>query len=101
MIGDWYTRNHTALRTTLDNGKDLGIPDGVLINGKGPYQYNATLVPSGIEYNQIDVDPGKTYRIRVHNVGISTSLNFRIQNHNLKAGRNRGSLHTTNKLHQF
>lgn len=26
---------------------------------------------------------GKTYRIRVHNVGISTSLNFRIQNHNL------------------
>ncbi|KAK7259787.1 hypothetical protein RIF29_25402 [Crotalaria pallida] len=84
MIGDWYTLNHTALRTTLDNGKDLGIPDGVLINGKGPYQYNATLVPSGIEYNQIDVDPGKTYRIRVHNVGISTSLNFRIQNHNLK-----------------
>lgn len=26
---------------------------------------------------------GKTYRIRVHNVGISTSLNFRIQNHTL------------------
>jgi len=26
---------------------------------------------------------GKTYRIRVHNVGISTSLNFRIQNHSL------------------
>lgn len=27
---------------------------------------------------------GKTYRFRVHNVGISTSLNFRIQNHNLR-----------------
>ena len=26
---------------------------------------------------------GKTYRLRVHNVGTSTSLNFRIQNHNL------------------
>lgn len=26
---------------------------------------------------------GKTYRLRVHNVGISTSLNFRIQNHNM------------------
>lgn len=25
----------------------------------------------------------KIYRIRVHNVGISTSLNFRIQNHNM------------------
>lgn len=27
--------------------------------------------------------PGKTYRLRVHNVGTLTSLNFRIQNHNL------------------
>lgn len=26
---------------------------------------------------------GKTYRIRVHNVGVSTCLNFRIQNHNM------------------
>lgn len=26
---------------------------------------------------------GKTYRFRVHNVGTSTSLNFRIQDHNL------------------
>ena len=26
---------------------------------------------------------GKTYRFRIHNVGVSTSLNFRIQNHNL------------------
>ncbi|KAF1891841.1 hypothetical protein Lal_00031651 [Lupinus albus] len=83
MIGDWYSRNHTALRATLDSGKQLGIPDGVLINGKGPYQYNATLVPSGIQHTQIDVEPGKTYRVRVHNVGISTTLNFRIQNHNL------------------
>lgn len=81
FIGDWYTQNHTALRKTLDTGKDLGIPDGVLINGKGPYRYNTTLVPDGIEYETIHVDPGKTYRLRVHNVGISTSLNFRIQNH--------------------
>lgn len=36
----------------------------------------------GISYQIINVEPGKTYRIRVHNVGISTSLNFRIQNHN-------------------
>lgn len=47
-----------ALRTTLDDGKDLGIPDGVLINGKGPYQYNNTLVPDGIAYETITVDPG-------------------------------------------
>ncbi|XVF54979.1 hypothetical protein PTKIN_Ptkin05aG0224000 [Pterospermum kingtungense] len=83
LIGDWYTQNHTALRTTLDSGEELGLPDGVLINGKGPYRYNTTLVPDGIEYETVKVDPGKTYRFRVHNVGISTSLNFRIQGHML------------------
>ncbi|KAF5457705.1 hypothetical protein F2P56_021787 [Juglans regia] len=81
MIGDWYTRNHKALRSALDAGQDLGMPDGVIINGKGPYRYNTTLVPDGIEYETIGVDQGKTYRLRVHNVGTSTSLNFRIQNH--------------------
>lgn len=34
---------------------------------------------------------GKTYRLRVHNVGISTSLNFRIQNHNLILVETEGS----------
>ncbi|KAI9070449.1 hypothetical protein K1719_047588, partial [Acacia pycnantha] len=90
IIGDWYTQNHTALRTKLDEGQDLGIPDGVLINGKGPYRYNTTLVPDGIQYETINVDPGKTYRIRVHNVGISASLNFRIQNHNLLLAETEG-----------
>lgn len=33
------------------------MPDGVLINGKGPYQYNAS-VPDGIDYETINVDPG-------------------------------------------
>ncbi|WOK98068.1 monocopper oxidase-like protein SKU5 [Canna indica] len=83
FIGDWYTKNHTDLRKALDAGKDLGMPDGVLMNGKGPYRYNTTLVPDGIDYETINVEPGKTYRFRVHNVGTSTSLNFRIQNHNL------------------
>ncbi|KAK1366670.1 monocopper oxidase-like protein SKS1 [Heracleum sosnowskyi] len=82
LIGDWYTRSHSVLRTSLDSGKELGMPDGVLINGKGPYQYNAS-VPNGIDYETINVDPGKTYRIRVHNVGVSTCLNFRIQSHNM------------------
>ncbi|XAR70428.1 L-ascorbate oxidase [Bertholletia excelsa] len=91
MIGDWYTRNHTALRKTLNAGKDLGMPDGVLINGKGPYRYNDTLVPDGIDYETITVHPGKTYRLRVHNVGVSTSLNFRIQNHNLLLAETEGS----------
>ncbi|KAB2014208.1 hypothetical protein ES319_D09G209300v1 [Gossypium barbadense] len=91
LIGDWYTQNHTALRKALDAGKGLGMPDGVLINGKGPYRYNDTLVPDGIEYETINVHPGKTYRLRVHNVGISTSLNFRIQSHNLLLAESEGS----------
>jgi FtsP/CotA-like multicopper oxidase with cupredoxin domain len=91
MIGDWYIRNHTALRRTLDAGRDLGMPDGVLINGKGPFQYNTTLVPDGIDHETINVQPGKTYRIRVTNVGVSTSLNFRIQSHNLLLSETEGS----------
>nr|KJB37594.1 hypothetical protein B456_006G212500 [Gossypium raimondii] len=91
LIGDWYTRNHTVSEA-LDAGKGLGMPDGVLINGKGPYRYNDTLVPDGIEYETINVHPGgKTYRLRVHNVGISTSLNFRIQSHNLLLAESEGS----------
>lgn len=91
FIGDWYTRNHTDLRKALDDGKDLGMPDGVLINGKGPFRYNDTLVPEGIDYEKIEVHPGKTYRLRVHNVGVSTSLNFRIQSHNLLLAESEGS----------
>lgn len=91
MIADWYTRNHSDLRRTLNGGKELGMPDGVLINGKGPYRYNTTVVPDGIDYETINVHPGKTYRFRVHNVGISTSLNFRIQNHNLLMAETEGS----------
>ncbi|XP_024996204.1 monocopper oxidase-like protein SKU5 [Cynara cardunculus var. scolymus] len=91
LIGDWYIRNHTALRRALDAGRDLGMPDGVLINGKGPYRYNDTLVPDGIDHETINVEPGKTYRIRVSNVGVSTSLNFRIQNHNLLLAETEGS----------
>ena len=34
---------------------------------------------------------GKTYRIRVSNVGTSTSLNFRIQNHNMLLVETEGS----------
>ncbi|KAG9148933.1 hypothetical protein Leryth_026062 [Lithospermum erythrorhizon] len=94
MIGDWYTKSHKDLRVDLKDGKELGMPDGVLINGKGPYRYNDTLVPDGIEHETINVDPGKTYRIRVHNVGVSTCLNFRIQSHNLLLAEAEGSYTT-------
>lgn len=34
------------------------MPDGVLMNGKGPYRYNNTLVAAGIDYETINVQPG-------------------------------------------
>ncbi|XP_076910169.1 monocopper oxidase-like protein SKS1 [Bidens hawaiensis] len=88
-IGDWYKQNHSALRASLDAGKELGMPDGVLINGKGPYKYSS-VVPDGINHTTLNVDPGKTYRIRVINIGVSTCLNFRIQNHNLLLAETEG-----------
>lgn len=42
------------------------MPHGVLINGKGPYRYNDTLVPDGIDHETIEVHPG--------NINTSTKL---------------------------
>ncbi|XVF63578.1 hypothetical protein PTKIN_Ptkin09bG0098100 [Pterospermum kingtungense] len=72
LIGDWYKSNHTDLKAQLDGGKMLPLPDGILINGRGP---------GGASFN---VEQGKTYRLRISNVGLQNSLNFRIQNHKLK-----------------
>ncbi|XP_061348320.1 L-ascorbate oxidase homolog [Gastrolobium bilobum] len=72
LIGDWYKSNHTDLKAQLDSGKKLPFPDGILINGRGP---------NGASLN---VEQGKTYRLRISNVGLEHSLNFLIQNHNLK-----------------
>ncbi|KAL3736422.1 hypothetical protein ACJRO7_025383 [Eucalyptus globulus] len=71
LIGDWYKANHTTLIATLDRGKKLKYPDGILINGRGP---------NGISF---DVQQGKTYRLRISNVGLMNSLNFRIQGHKM------------------
>lgn len=51
-----------ALRRILDSGKELGMPDGVLINGKGPFKYNSS-VPDGIEHETVNVDPGNILRV--------------------------------------
>lgn len=91
FVSDWYIKSHKKLRKDIENGVNLGAPDGILFNGLGPYRYDVTLVPDGIPYLTLNVEPGKTYRLRVHNVGISTSLNFRIQNHNLLLVETEGS----------
>ncbi|KAK4804361.1 hypothetical protein SAY86_004178 [Trapa natans] len=70
LIGDWYKANHTALKAVLDGGKMLPFPDGILINGRA-------------DGSTFSVQQGKTYRLRISNVGLVNSLNFRIQGHKL------------------
>ncbi|KAF1002374.1 hypothetical protein AG4045_001612 [Apium graveolens] len=60
------------LKAILDSGRKLPFPDGILINGRGP---------NGVSFN---VEQGKTYRLRISNVGLQNSLNFRIQGHKMK-----------------
>ncbi|KAH9318138.1 hypothetical protein KI387_019907, partial [Taxus chinensis] len=60
-----------ATRTSLDAGFLLGQPDGIIINGRGPYQTIFT------------VKHGGTYRFWISNVGTQTTLNFKIQNHQM------------------
>ncbi|GLT29407.1 hypothetical protein SLA2020_042790 [Shorea laevis] len=86
LVGDWYKRNHYVLRQILESGHNLPFPDGLLINGRG---WNG---------NTFTVDPGKTYRLRISNVGLTTSINFRIQGHKMKLVEVEGS-HTLQNIY--
>ncbi|KAF5472769.1 hypothetical protein F2P56_009461 [Juglans regia] len=79
LAGDWFKTNHYVLRRLLDSGRNLPFPDGLLINGRGWNGYTFT------------VDQGKTYRFRISNVGLTTSINFRIQGHSMKLVEVEGS----------
>jgi hypothetical protein len=39
------------------DGKELGVPDSVLLNGQELYRYNDYLLPDDIEYVTIIVEP--------------------------------------------
>ncbi|KAL6551697.1 hypothetical protein OROGR_007851 [Orobanche gracilis] len=79
LIGDWYRSGHKGLRNVLDSGKALPFPDAVLINGQGQGR------------SSFSGDKGKTYMFRVSNIGLLTSLNFRIQGHQMKVVEVEGS----------
>ncbi|RDY04489.1 L-ascorbate oxidase-like protein, partial [Mucuna pruriens] len=84
LIGDWYTKSHTILRKILDSGRSLGKPEGVLINGK-------TAKGDGKDKPLFTMKPGKTYKYRICNVGLKSSLNLRIQEHSMKLVEMEGS----------
>ncbi|KAK9948791.1 hypothetical protein M0R45_004353 [Rubus argutus] len=70
LVGDWYNTSPQVLQKKLDSGNPLPLPDGLLING---------LHKSAIFTGQ----KGNTYKFRISNVGIATSINFRIQGHTM------------------
>ncbi|XP_021907263.1 monocopper oxidase-like protein SKU5 [Carica papaya] len=57
FISDWYTKSHKKLRKDVENGIDPGVPDGVVMNGFGPYRYDEALVADGITFQIINVEP--------------------------------------------
>ncbi|XP_021719725.1 L-ascorbate oxidase homolog isoform X1 [Chenopodium quinoa] len=72
LAGDWYKKSHRQLGRMLERGRNIHMPDGLLINGRGWNGYTFT------------VEQGRTYRFRISNVGTATSINFRIAGHKLK-----------------
>jgi len=85
LMGDWYKKNHKALKATLDGGRSIGLPDGIQINGKSGKVGDAAAAAV------FTVEAGKTYRYRVCNVGFRTSVNFRFQGHTMKLVEVEGS----------
>ncbi|KAG1371414.1 L-ascorbate oxidase [Cocos nucifera] len=93
LAGDWYTRSHKVLARRLDRGRGIGRPAGVLINGKHGKDASGKDEPP-----MFTMEAGKTYRYRVCNVGIKTSLSLRIQKHSLRLVEMEGS-HTIQNIY--
>ncbi|KAG6500843.1 hypothetical protein ZIOFF_040701 [Zingiber officinale] len=78
LIGDWYTKSHKILEKTLDAGKPIGRPAGVLINGHSGKDASGNDDPP-----LFFMEAGKTYHYRICNVGLKVTLNFRMQSHSM------------------
>ncbi|GLU19626.1 hypothetical protein SLE2022_358650 [Rubroshorea leprosula] len=92
LIGDWYTKSHNTLRKILESGRAIGRPNGILINCKvarGDVKDEALFT----------MEPGKTYKYRICNSGLKTSLNFRIQGHTMMLVEMEGS-HTVQNTYE-
>ncbi|KAL0774078.1 hypothetical protein Bca101_039229 [Brassica carinata] len=114
LVSDWYKMGHKALRKRLDSGRALPLPDGLLINGASKglaftgEHGKFSLLPKIL--SRLDslvlylchascFSTGKFYRFRISNVGISTSINFRIQGHMMTLVEVEGS-HTLEEVYE-
>ncbi|GLT26955.1 hypothetical protein SLA2020_019900 [Shorea laevis] len=92
ILNDWWTKSHSTLKKILDSGRSIGRPAGVLINGK-------VAKGDGKDEPLFTMEPGKTYKYRICNTGLKTSLNFRIQGHKMLLVEMEGS-HTVQNSYE-
>ncbi|XP_023729049.1 L-ascorbate oxidase homolog [Lactuca sativa] len=86
LISDWWKSDHKTLQQTLDSGKTLPMADALLINGH-------------VQSTSFTTQKGQRYMFRVSNVALTTSINFRIQNHTLTLVETEGS-HTLQESYE-
>ncbi|XP_047966906.1 L-ascorbate oxidase homolog [Salvia hispanica] len=92
LLGDWYNKDHKTLQRILDSGRSIGKPDGIQINGM-----SGRVGDPGDPLINMVAD--KTYRLRVCNVGMRLSINFRFQGHMMKLVEMEGS-HTVQSTYE-
>ena len=84
IIGDWWNQRDAqemAHGLQQQQFRWIGDPQSILVNGKGCEGEDWTACLEGPAI--IDVEPGKTYRLRIINVGDLSYMNFLIEGHNL------------------
>ncbi|XP_019151850.1 PREDICTED: L-ascorbate oxidase homolog [Ipomoea nil] len=84
FLSDWYNKGHKGLKKLLTEGRSIARPNGITINAKHG-SVGDKLEPIAT------MEKGKTYRFRVCNVGLRTSINFRFQGHSMKLVELEGS----------
>ncbi|CAM6078940.1 unnamed protein product [Sphagnum tenellum] len=103
LLSDWYHKSIYQQELGLSSipFQFVGEPQSLLIQGRGKYNCSLDLPPGGsaassspdcLQCNAtnpacapfvLPVQPGKTYRLRIGSMATLSSLNFKIENHNL------------------
>ncbi|XP_009765874.1 L-ascorbate oxidase homolog [Nicotiana tabacum] len=86
LVSDWWKTDNKVLKQRLDQGNSFPFPDALLINGRA----------NSFKFTGMK---GYTYLLRVSNVGLTTSINIRIQGHTLRLVEVEGA-HTMQEVYE-
>jgi L-ascorbate oxidase len=94
LLNDWYHNSSADEIKGLDAKLPnpfvwIGDPQSLLINGRGQFNCSATKLPCdpaspGAGPYVLDVEPGRTYRLRIVGAASLSYLNFNIEMHDLE-----------------